>query len=75
MVFIAGLLFFFFAWVAADAIRPIPFARTAFAVASFPVFCISPIHLAETYFWELAIFNYLGWAILAAGLVRLWKSK
>lgn len=70
VVFIVGLTCFFFAWAAADAIRPVPLARTAFTVLSFPVFTVSSARLATAYFWELAILNYCAWAVLAGWLTR-----
>ena len=74
VVFIVGLTGFFFSWAAADAIRPMPLARVAFKIISFPVFTVSPTHFAVTFFWQLAFLNYLGWGALATCLTRLWKS-
>lgn len=70
-----GLIIFFFVWAAADAIRPTPLARTVFAFVSFPVFTVSPAQVTNVYFWELAILNYLLWAVFAAWLTRRWKSE
>ena len=70
VVFILGLTAFFFAWAAVDAIRPVPLARTAFAVLSFPVFTVGIRRFVPKYFWELAIVNYVIWAMLAAWLTR-----
>lgn len=75
LAFFGGLAAFFSAWAIADSTKSIPLARTAFGIASFPIFYVAPIHFAETYFWELAILNYLGWAVLVACLTRLWKAE
>jgi hypothetical protein len=74
LVFLGGMVAFFFSWAIADSAKSIPLGKTAFGIVSFPIFYVAPIHFTETYFWELAILNYLGWAALAAWLMRLWKS-
>lgn len=74
LVFVGGLTTFFFAWSTADSTKSIALARIAFGVASFPIFYVAPVHFAETYFWELAVLNYLGWSLLAGVLIRLWTA-
>src|ERR1035437_991884 len=59
VVFIAGLVSFFFIWAEADAIRPPPWARAIWPLVSFPVFSVTPRLFATMYFWELAFLNNL----------------
>jgi hypothetical protein len=73
LVFVIGLIGFFLAWATADAIRPIPWTRAIFAIVSFPIFTLSSRHLANAYFWDLAILNCMLWAALAVWVMRLWK--
>ena len=74
-VFIVALTSSFLLGQAADAIRPMPIARTAFSIISFPIFTLSSAHLGTVYFWQLAFLNCTFWAALAVLLMRLWKSN
>ena len=75
VVFIAGLVSFFFIWAEADAIRPPSWARAIWPLVSFPVFSVTPRLFATMYFWELAFLNNLVWAALAAGLTQAWRRQ
>ena len=75
LAFVAVLTAFFFAWAAADAIRPTRWAGTLFSIVSFPIFTIAPRGLAHGYFWELAILDCMLWAAVVVWLMRLWKPE
>ena len=75
LVFVVAIVAFFFAWAAADALKPTPRAATVFSILSFPVFTITSRRLANGYFWELALLNCLFWAACAVWLMGLWKKE